>query len=151
MALVSRDLVGGGGYQPMKVKAKDRGKLAEGKLVTYFGKLALSQSTVFWRVPDAHAGSMQPAPADFMLTHKHKFFIIECKETQHDHRLPHGNFDPAQVARMRMWKMAGWEAIVLIYHRKLDKWRGYDVDHFIERTKGCWYFTDEPKTLEELL
>lgn len=129
-----------------------RGKKAEGLVAARLKDLSTSKHVTFWRVPDAHAGSMQPALADFILFHYGQTTIIEVKQTEMVNRLPHGNFDAAQVARMRALTWAGVNAIVLIYHSKADKWRGYQVDRFLERDGGSWDLSDqEPTTLEKLL
>jgi len=79
--------------------------------------------------------------------------MLECKETQHDYRLPYLNFDPAQVGRMRLLEMAGAQGLVLIYHSGLKLWRGYGLSRFIDRSVGgSWDLRDTaPTNLKELL
>lgn len=96
-----------------------------------------------YRLPDAHAGSMVATLCDFLFMQNGRLFLIECKSTKHEYRLPHGNVDAGQVARMRMWKFAGAKALVMIYHEALDLWRTEEVDFFLDRsTGGSWDFRE---------
>jgi penicillin-binding protein-related factor A (putative recombinase) len=133
--------------------ASDRGKEGEGLLKKYLDTLCRYSDTAYYRLPDARAGSMRATLADFLLMRKGVLHLIECKEVKHDFRLPHGNFDKAQVARQRLWKDAGANSLVLVYHSTLGKWRGYDIERFIDRSEGgSWDLRDTiPKTLPELL
>lgn len=136
----------------MTTSAANRGKRGEKLFKDYLTTLSLYTDTAFYRLPDAHAGSMQATLADFLLMRRGKLHLIEVKETRHDFRLPHGNFDIGQVARQRMWKDAGANSLVLIFHSGLSLWRGYDIDRFIKREGGSWDLSDtEPKTLKEIM
>lgn len=131
----------------------NRGKQAETLLKLYLTKLAKQADTVFYRLPDMHAGNRSPTIADFLLLNKGQLFLLECKQVNHATRLPHGNFSPDQVARMRTWSLAGASAIVLIYHTPLDAWRGLPLDHFLDRSQGgSWDLSHIPTVkLEDLL
>jgi hypothetical protein len=136
----------------MAVSPSSRGKVAEALLRKHLQSLCVSTDMAWHRLPDAHSGSLQATLADFFFINKGSFFLLECKEVAHTYRLPHGNFDPAQVARMRLFKLAGAGALVLVYSSTTKLWRGYDIDRFIERTGGSWDLRDqEPTTLQELL
>ena len=134
----------------MVVSAKDRGKSAEGLLKDYLEKRSRQQSFAHMRLPDAHAGSLVATLADFMVLQDGRFQLIECKSTRQEHRLPHANFDTGQVARMRIWQLAGANCFVMIYHEMLGLWRSYSLDYFVTRTGGSWNLRDtEPTTLEK--
>ena len=134
------------------VTAANRGKVAEALARDAFAKLANSQTTYLYRFPDMRAGSMAPAIADFMLLHQGKTYLVEVKETQHEFRLPHKNFETAQVARMRMAQMAGAKCVVLVYHATLKMWRGFNVEQFTEREGGSWDLrSTELSSLEDII
>lgn len=136
----------------MATSAANRGKRGEALLRTHLNKLNSQICSAFYRLPDAHAGSKMATLADFLYMCKGRLHLLECKETAHDFRLPHGNFDKDQVARQRIWKDAGAVSLVLIYHTGLELWRGYDIDRFITREGGSWDLRDtEPTTLAKLL
>lgn len=122
----------------MATSPTNRGKVAEKLVKKELDKLSLQSDTASFRLPDAHAGSFQTTLADFLLLHRGVMHLLEVKETQHDYRLPHGNYSPDQVARMRRFQLAGAEAHVLIYHSGIGKWRTAPVDYFLERTGGSW-------------
>jgi hypothetical protein len=118
----------------------------------YLDGLNRHSSAAFYRLPDAHAGSLQATLADFLLMLSGKIYLIEVKQTAHKFRLPHTNFAKDQVARQRVWKDAGATSLVLIYHSSLDQWRGYDVERFVERVGGSWNLSDtEPEKLEVIM
>ena len=134
------------------VTSSNRGKDAEGLLRKHLQTLCTSTSKAYYRLPDAHSGSLQPTLADFFYLDQGKFTLLECKEVAHDFRLPHSNFDAAQVARMRLFQLAGAGAVVVVYFSKIKLWRGYSIDRFVERIGGSWDLRDtEPTTLQELL
>jgi hypothetical protein len=128
----------------MPTSPTNRGKVAEKLVKKHLDKLSLQSNTASYRLPDAHAGSFQATLSDFLLVHKSTMYLLEVKETQHDYRLPHGNFSTDQVARMRRFQLAGAEAHVLIYHAKIEKWRTAPVDYFLERTGGSWDLRNLP-------
>jgi penicillin-binding protein-related factor A (putative recombinase) len=134
------------------VAASNRGKTAESLVRARLETLCQKAAATFLRLPDAHAGSRAATLADFLYVREGTLYLIEVKETQHDYRLPHGNFEAGQVARMRRVKMAGGKALVVIYHSTLKLWRGYDIDRFAAREGGSWDLRDtEPKSLLDLL
>lgn len=135
------------------INPTNRGKQAEGILKLHLTKLAKQADTAFYRLPDAHSGAFTPTLADFLLMHKSQLYLIECKQVNHTCRLPFSNFKDSQVARMRMWQLAGAQAIVLIYHTPLDAWRGLPLDHFLDRSQGgSWDLSHIPTVkLEDLL
>lgn len=115
------------------MSAGNRGKYAEDKVRAILKSQESLADFAFHRFPDAHAGSMVSAPADFMFMRDGTMTLLEVKEVAHDFRLPHKNFDPAQVARMRMWRAAGAKANVLIYSSTLQKWRYIGLSFFLNR------------------
>jgi len=134
------------------ISHSNRGKIAEVKLAKHLAKLSLKTDTAWHRLSDAHAGSFAPALADFLLLNKGQLYLIECKQVNHAYRLPHSSFNESQVARMRVWQLAGASAIILVYHTPLDAWRGFPLDYFLTRTGGSWDFRDTPTVnLESLL
>lgn len=119
-------------------------------------KLYEGYSSFSWyRMPDAHAGSLKTALADFMTMHKVQFRLVEVKEVAHGYRLPHKNFDADKVARIRAWAMAGAAASVLIAFRPeglKPYWRVSELDRFLTREGGSWDLRDLPAlTLNEAL
>lgn len=130
----------------------NRGKQAETLLKNHFTKLAKQADTVFFRLPDAHSGSFTPTLADFLLLNKGQLYLIECKQVNHATRLPHGNLKDSQIAKMRLWQIAGAKSLVLIYHTPLDAWRGLPLDYFLTKTGGSWDLSHIPTVkLEDLL
>lgn len=119
-------------------KTGTRGKYAEGRFKKFL-KAQESVNATHYRFPDARAGSFTVTPCDFMFMKESKAFFIEVKEVEHEYRLPHRNFAPDQVARMRQWKMAGAVCRVLVCHRTVGyAWRVVDIDFFLTRDKGSW-------------
>lgn len=82
--------------------------------------------------------------ADYALLINKRFILAEVKSTLHEYRLPHGNFDAAQIARMNVWQHAGATCIVLVYAETLDKWRGLPLDYFKVKSGGSWDMRAEP-------
>jgi hypothetical protein len=115
----------------------NRGKWAEGRVRDWL-KAAEKADTAFHRFPDAHAGSLVTTPSDFLTCRQGRLTLLEVKEVQHSTRLPHKNFAPDQIARMRMWKMAGAHTWVLVCHMPVKVWRCVPLDTFMERTGGSW-------------
>lgn len=114
----------------------NRGKYAERLLASHMGELSNSRSSAFQRLADAHAGSMTATLCDFLFIRSGVLHLVECKSTKHAYRLPYGNVDAAQIAKMRLWKFAGARAFVMIYHEGLGLWRTEDVDFFVDRSVG---------------
>lgn len=126
-----------------KPSAANRGKASE----DVFKKWAKAKSDstfdfAFYRYPDAHAGSLVSAPADFMIMHKGLMSLIEIKEINHEFRLPVKNFRPDQVARMRKFALAGAGGLVLIYFKPVGKWRAVPVDYFLNPEGASWNLWD---------
>lgn len=109
--------------------AANRGKYAEGLVKKKLVSLeAANFSHARW--PDAHAGSRTVALADFQYMCRGKFTLLEVKEVDHDFRLPYKNLDTDQIGRMRMWKAAGSQGHVLVYHTPTKLWRVADISWF---------------------
>ena len=131
--------------------SSNQGKLAEAKVRKHLESLAKSVDVVFMRLPDAHGGSRVATMADYLMIYKGKPHLVEVKSVRHAYRLPHGNFDGGQVARMKMWGLAGVGGWVIIYHELEDNWRVYPVDRFSVREGGSWDLRDtQPGQLSEL-
>ena len=136
----------------------NRGKWAEGRLRDQLKLYSGWTSFVYERLPDAHAGSMKVALADFHGMHRGAHFLLEVKEVQHEYRLPYQNYSADQVARMRTWKMAGSNVNVLVCFQpgRAAKWRSVPLEKFLERNpatpSGSWDLREyETHTLPELL
>ena len=130
----------------------DRGKTGEKKVKDRLETLSKRIDTVNYRPPDLRGGFKREALTDFLLLRQGVLTLIEVKETEHEYRLRHEHFGTPQVARMRMWQRAGANALVLIYHSTLDKWRGLDIEFFVDRVGGSWDLRGvELKDLEEIL
>ena len=118
-----------------------RGKWAEGRVRLFLKGQEASQDAAFHRFPDARAGSMQVTPCDFMFIKAGKLYLIEVKEVDHACRLPHKNFSPDKVARMRMWQLAGATCNVVIYFEPTKLWLVVDLRVFLTREGGSWNFS----------
>lgn len=133
----------------MTTSATNRGKFAEGKVKAKLKSLETGNCT-HYRFPDAHAGSFSVTPCDFMVMRDSKLTLLEVKQVQHNFRLPHGNFSPDQLARMRNWKLAGASAWVLVYFAPITAWRLVEADYFLVKQGGSWDFRAFPTmTLDE--
>ena len=124
------------------VEAADRGKSLEERFKAMCKHYEKSANFASHRFPDARAGSFVTAPSDFQTCYNSKLRLIECKEVSFDNRLPYGNFKSDQVARMRLWQLAGAGAWVLIYHTGIKLYRVLPIDRFLVRdpSKGSWFF-----------
>ena len=120
----------------MSTAPANRGKVAEALVQKRLSVLCTSASKISYRLPDARAGSFKATLSDFLYMDAGKIYLLEVKETQHEYRLPYGNFGADQVARLRMWQEAGAVPLVLIYHATLKLWRCYGIERFIDRTTG---------------
>lgn len=133
----------------------NRGKYAEGAVKKYMAGITDTLFT-YHRFPDAHAGSMVSAPADFMFLYKGKLTLLEVKEVDTENRLPYGNFDTAQVARMKLWRLAGADTWVLVYFKEIKRWRMAGAEWFENRPRlsetgrpiGSWKMETTPTDLE---
>lgn len=120
----------------------NRGKEAEALVKKHLAELSKKAETMFYRFPDARAGSLQTAPADFMLLHRGRAFMLEVKEVNHSHRLPHKNL--TQVPKLRRFEMAGAVGVVLVYFKPEAAWRVARADYFLEKEGGSWDMKDLP-------
>lgn len=114
----------------------DRGKKLEAEFKAACSTYQAQVNFAFHRFPDAHAGSRVPTLADYQTCYKGVLRLVELKETTNDARLPYGNFKPDQVARMRLWAMAGAESWVIVKHTKTGTYRALQVQNFIKREEG---------------
>lgn len=136
-----------------------RGKYAEGKVKAELEKRAQKMSFVYYRPPDARAGSKKEAPGDFITvtlggTGITFTDLLEVKEVAHDFRLPKKNFPQEQRARMRMWQKAGVEGYLLVLHTTTGNWRVIGISEFDGdfEDKGSWDLKDyTERTLQEAL
>lgn len=138
----------------------NRGKYAEGKVKGFLQKQSELSSLCYWRLPDAHAGSMTPTLADFLLLSNASMHLWEIKETQYADRLPYGNFKVENVARMTMWENAGAKCLVIVYHTSSKCYRILPLEFFRFRPLktpsgkpiGSWNFLGMPTSkLEDLI
>lgn len=114
----------------------NRGKEAEGLVKKHLAKLSTQSDFTFYRFPDARAGSLQTAPADFMLLHKGQLILLEVKQVEHSYRLPHQNL--TQTPKLVRYEMAGAKSYVLVYFRPDKCWRIAPVDFFKFKSGGSW-------------
>jgi hypothetical protein len=121
-----------------------RGKWSEKQVRDWLARRSEADAQLaFLRYPDARAGSAQPAPSDFEVTHRGTNFKVEVKEvkitTVSSRRLPAANFAADKVARMRKWALAGSPGWVVICHLTegrggVREWRVVPASHFYGRT-----------------
>lgn len=140
----------------MRTKHADRGKWAEAKVHDWLSAAANQTTFDGGRLPDAHAGSLTPALADFDALSKGKYYLIEVKEVQHARLLPHKNFGADKVARMRKRQLAGAHCFVIVHFaalavvgagwRKALAWRVAPLDFFLTKVCGSWDMTPFPLT-----
>jgi penicillin-binding protein-related factor A (putative recombinase) len=134
----------------------NRGKVGEGKLDKEFKKLDLSlPNFTYERIYDARSsmGKMaNPRCGDFVLYHQGRNLLLEVKEVAHDYRLPVGNFELDQRARMRKRQIAGSICGVIVYHSTTEVWRLMPLDWFGTLNKGSWDFRNtRAYTMPDLL
>lgn len=135
-----------------------RGKFAEGKVKAVLKKME-SANCAHLRFPDARAGSLATAPADFMFLKNGKLTLLEVKEVNHAHRLPYQNFALDQIARLRLWQAAGAAAWVLVYFTPTKEWKYEGLLEFMDRKLvsetgrpiGSWNLSHIPsQTLDQI-
>lgn len=121
-----------------------RGKWAEGKVGAWMKARNLADARfAFNRYPDARAGSLQTAPADFEATHRGTPYKIEVKEvtipeTRKSRILPEKNFSADKVGRMAKWQMAGDTCWVIICHLPMKEWRLVPLSVFQPPRPASW-------------
>lgn len=126
----------------------NRGKWSEGRVLEWITIKSTLAAFTGARLPDAHAGSLVPALADFDMLYAGKYYLLEVKEVDHAFRLPHKNFATDKVARMTRRQMAGATCWVLVYQKPLGlpgrawqqavAWRAVPLRVFQERSGGSW-------------
>jgi penicillin-binding protein-related factor A (putative recombinase) len=130
----------------------NRGKTAEAFVKRKLVSLE-SANTTHVRYPDARSGSFQVALADFLVLREGKLTLLEVKEVAHDYRLGYTNLSTSQISRLRMWKAAGANAHILVYHSTNKTWRAADVSWFFLNHKtlsdngkpvGSWDMREVP-------
>ena len=116
----------------------NRGKYAEGQVKSWLDKHPYV-SREFIKQPDAHAGSFQPVPADFIIHDNGQLHLVEVKETE-KLWLPQRNFGADQIARMRKWQLTGARCHVVVLYRTSKIWHRADLDHFLGERPTRWTF-----------
>jgi len=128
----------------------NRGKEAETKVRKKLQSMEAA-NCAHMRMPDTHSGSRVPTLSDFIFCKEGRLNLLEVKQVAHSYRLPHKNFAPDQIARMRNWQAAGAQAVVVIYFTPEEAWRVKPVDWFLQKDGGSWNFEGTPLlTLEEV-
>ena len=140
-----------------------RGKWAEDQVKDLFSKLNTEPTFYGTRLPDAKAGSKQPALADFQIIRNGHYALIEVKEIEGgtSTRLPYKSFATDKVSRMVRATKAGAGAWVLVCFkpkgivRVKNIWRAVPLYVFQERNEatpsGSWDLKDWPlETLEAI-
>lgn len=118
----------------------NRGKEAETLVKKYLTQLAKKAEFTFYRFPDARAGSLQSAPADFLLLNKGHMTLLEVKEVAHSYRLPHRNV--SQIPKLTRHTLAGASAFVLVYFKPEKLWRIAPVSYFSKTEGASWDMRD---------
>jgi len=116
----------------------NRGKQAETLVKKALDNFCKQSAFAAFRAPDARAGSLTQALADYIICKSGMMLLLEVKQTDHPYRLPVGNFKLQQRARMRMFEAAGAVAQVLVYHRTEDVWHLEGLDFFGTLDTGSW-------------
>lgn len=119
----------------------DKGKDAETKVQNYLQDRSDKFAAFdYERRYDAHSakGRAQRQTFDFAIYTPTWHGGIEVKEVKHDFRLPHGNFELHQVAKLRKRALAGGRCLVLVYHSTTELWRPVGWEFFIKREGGSW-------------
>lgn len=132
----------------------NRGKYAEGQIKKVLARYALRADTAFQKLADTYSGHRSPALADFIICHQGQMFLLEIKEVEHEFRLPKGNFSLDQIARQKLWQLAGATSMVAIYFKPLKQWRLLPINFFgaLPVGVGSWDFREYPLyTLDELM
>lgn len=132
-----------------------RGKLTENRVHEYL-KLLDSQN-VHWdfqRVSDARSAGGRGAKTvvgDFEVFAPGFHGVIECKEINHDFRIPCKNITQLPKARKRI--LAGGAYWIVVYHRTTNKWRCIPAEELEVITRGSWDLREYPAydSLEEAL
>lgn len=125
-----------------------RGKYAEKETAAMLKKLGSSASFVSYRLPDARSGSFQATLADFLVVFEGIPLLLEVKQVAHDFRLNYNNFNSSQVARQRLWKLAGSISLVLVFHSTTKMWRCLEIESFLDRSVGgSWDLRNHPEGL----
>ncbi len=135
----------------------DRGKDAEKAVQKFFDSQSNRFATFsFSRLPDAKSagGRFKAMPADFDIAcgHIKLSAFVEVKCSEHDYRIAKDKI--AQLARLRMWALAGREFAVVVHHSSIDKWRVATKAFFgIDWTPPSWDLSSLPlyDTAEEAL
>lgn len=117
-----------------------RGKEGEKKVDKALKKYDIRADFAYNRYPDAHAGSLASAPADFEAQLKGVNYKLEVKETEQLHRLPKTNFAGDQRSRMNKWRAAGCQSWVIIWLKSTDKWILASITEFptLPEGVGSW-------------
>lgn len=137
-----------------KTSRANRGKYAEKKVQDHLKNIERRfYQFSSERLPDARAamGRFKSMAADFAWYCPGLHGLIECKETEHDFRLPKAAVP--QLTRMKLRILSGGTCYLVIYHSELKKWRCIDVNDMEIIERGSWDFRDHPlyDTLDEAL
>ena len=122
--------------------AANRGKDAEGFVQDFLDEYDKQHARFDWRRNyDAHtAGGRFPRQTgDFEYFLPWEYGVIEVKEVKnHDCRLPHKNYTPEKVAKVRKRVLAGGKSIVLVWFRLPNVWRISGIEQYTKREGGSW-------------
>ena len=142
-----------GGLASLIMSTANRGKYAEGQVKKWLGKIN-SSDFAYQKLPDTYAGFKSAALADFLLLHAGRVCLLEIKEVDHDFRLPKGNFSLDQIARQKLWALAGAKSKVLVYHSTTKRYRLVDISWFnpLPAGTGSWDLREfEQYSLDEAM
>jgi hypothetical protein len=124
----------------------DRGKKAEDAVHKALERWVYGRADRdFTRLMDTRAAGrvVKSAAADFEFFTIGAHGLVECKSTEHTHRLARDKVP--QLPRMRKRELAGGVCIVLVHHSTLGVWRTVQVKELVTfGDKGSWDLTDWP-------
>lgn len=125
-----------------KQQLTDLGKAAEDQVAKRL-KVLENLHCYHYRLPDAKAGSRKVALADFLVMCRGICTLLEVKEVSHAYRLPSGNFDTGQIARMRRHALAGGQSLVAVFFKPVQLWAVTDISYFLsEQPVASWDMRD---------
>lgn len=124
----------------------NRGKYAEGQIKKVLAKYAERADFAYQKFADTYAGFRSAAICDFMILSQGQLTMLEVKEVNHEFRLPKGNISEDQIARIKVWQLAGANAYVAIYFKPLKSWRLVPITFFnaLPAGVGSWVLTEYP-------
>lgn len=132
-----------------------RGKYTEDRVNDYLKKVDRELVNFdFQKVSDARSAGGRGGKAvvgDFEFFSPTSVGVVECKEIDHDFRIPAANITQLPRARKRM--LAGSQYWFVFYHSSSKKWRRVCASELETRSTGSWNLEEKPTydSVEEAL